>query len=205
MSVSPPHRARTRLRDGACLVPTRPRRDAVAAALLLATPVLGLDTRGAHGVAGAPVPTGAPMALANGPVRAEAHLPGTRGHGPRVVPALGERLLRRPRIRADVAPVMDAVVVARPEANGRAIVPGVGPTRAGRASGDAVAPTPTEVGVAAPGMGRIIKAGAATVVAHHVPQTVVARVRVRAIGDASPARVRVAAALPSPVAPTTPA
>lgn len=112
MAGTPAYRTGTSLRDGARLIPTGPRGNAVASPLLLTTSILGLDTRRAYGVAGASIPAGAPLPLANGAVRSEAHLPSTSGKGAGMVPALKQVVRRGPRVLPDSPPIMNAVLIA---------------------------------------------------------------------------------------------
>lgn len=195
---TPTDRAGASLRDGARLVPATPGREAVAAALRVATPVLGLERRRPDGVTGTAVPAGVALAIANGPFRAAALLPGTGGDRAGQAPAVGQALRGRSRVPADANAVMDAVVIARPETDGRAIVPGEGVTTPRRAGVEDVAPAPAELRIATSGMGRVVEAGPSTKEGQDVAE---ARRpgRVRApIGDAPPGVLRVVAARPSP-------
>lgn len=153
MAGAPANRAGPRFRDGARLVPTTAGRETVAPSLRVATPVLGLEERRANGVAKPPRPACVAVPVTDEPVRTAALLPGTRGDQPGQAPAIGQTLRGRSRVPSDADAVVDAVVIARPETNGRAIVPRVGVTTSSRACVKDVAPTPPELRIATSGMG----------------------------------------------------
>lgn len=112
----------------------------------------------ADGLAGLAAPARVAVAVANGPVRAVAHLPVRDGDRPGLTAGLARPVATATGGGTDVAAIVNAVVVTHAKTDGRAVVPLDIPVVPRRAGAETVAATPPEVGLATPGVGRLVEA-----------------------------------------------
>lgn len=107
------------------------------------------------------------MAVADGTSCAAANLRRTDVYGATVATPLEQFVPVAARLSTDVTPIVDAMVIAQAKTDRRAVIRRMLPSFSRRAEKQAPTPALSEVGIAAPRMGRVVKAKAAPAVVRH--------------------------------------